>query len=107
MTKKLIAALLLACLLLWLCTASALTSGDFEYTLNDDGTVVMAIPGQEASVGTWTLEGDRITVTITNRSAAISGTITFTPNSSVSGMDAPSTTQVGQETTRCPAVTSA
>ncbi len=30
--------LLLACLFLRLCTASALTSGDFEYTLNDDGT---------------------------------------------------------------------
>ena len=32
-------------------------------TLNADGTMAMAMPGEEPVLGTWTLEGDKITVT--------------------------------------------
>ncbi len=49
-------------------------SGDQEYdaasigyvivmTLNADGSAVMTMPGQEPVTGTWTLEGNKITVT--------------------------------------------
>jgi len=31
-------------------------------TLNADGTMAMAMPGEEPVLGTWTLEGDKITV---------------------------------------------
>ena len=94
--KKLISLILVALLLCLALPAMAeeeitgdwfvktMKEGDQEYdaasigyamtlTLNDDGTVVMAIPGQEASVGTWTLEGDRITVTIND--SPVSGTV--------------------------------
>ncbi|MBQ9923880.1 MAG: lipocalin family protein, partial [Clostridia bacterium] len=35
-----------------------------QMTLNEDGSVVMAMPEQEPETGTWVLEGDKITVTI-------------------------------------------
>ena len=50
---------------------------------------------------------NRICVIIINSARASSGTITFTPKSQVSGIDTPRITQVGQVTTRCPAMDSA
>ncbi len=44
-------------------------------TLNEDGTAAMTAPGQEGeATGTWTLEGDQITITINDSPAT--GTVT-------------------------------
>lgn len=59
-------------------------SGDQEYdaasigyvivmTLNADGSAVMTMPGQEPVTGTWTLEGNKITVTADD--APVEGTV--------------------------------
>ena len=59
-------------------------SGDQEYdaasigyvivmTLNADGSAVMTMPGQEPVTGTWTLEGNKITVTAND--APVEGTV--------------------------------
>ena len=32
-------------------------------TVNEDGSFQMALPGQDPTVGTWTLEGDQFTMT--------------------------------------------
>lgn len=73
--KKLTAMLLALCLLLaavpalggdvsgmWYITLAEVTLGYFR--LNEDGTVEAQIPGQDAYTGTWTAEGDKVTVTI-------------------------------------------
>ena len=49
-------------------------------TLNADGTMSMAMPGQEPVAGTWVLEGDKITVTADDSPAegtVSEGTITL------------------------------
>ena len=59
-------------------------SGDQEYdaasigyvivmTLNEDGSATMTMPGQEPIAGTWTLDGDKITVTADD--APVDGTV--------------------------------
>ena len=51
-----------------------------QMTLNEDGSVVMAMPEQEPETGTWVLDGDKITVTINDSPAegiVSEGTITL------------------------------
>ncbi len=84
--KKLISLVLILCMACMLVPAMAdedLT-GDWyasfagavmTMTVNADGTLTMLIPGQaEASPGTWTLEGDQITITVQDSPAT--GTVT-------------------------------
>ena len=93
--KKLISLILILCMACMLIPAMAedatgewylktMKNGDTEYdaaaigynivmTLNADGTVAMTVPGtDEPQNGTWTLEGDQITVDIDN--SPVSGT---------------------------------
>ena len=84
--KKLISLIMILCMACMLIPAMAEEDLTGEWyasyagmamtmTVNADGTVSMTIPGmEEAAPGTWTLDGDQITITVNDSPA--SGTVT-------------------------------
>ena len=81
-TVALLLALMMSCMLIPVMAEDSITGEWYAsfmgvaitLTVNEDGSFQMALPGQDPTVGTWTLEGDQFTMTADD--TPVVGTVT-------------------------------